>query len=97
MADQLPHDSNRHSIAESKDLDAWITELAAELGVDSTAIDRALLLEVSRSAHRVTRAAAPFTAFLVGMSAGQQGGSAEAMIRAATTALRLISSYTEEA
>jgi len=43
MADQLPHDSNRHSIAESEDLGRWITELAAELGVNSTAIDRALL------------------------------------------------------
>jgi hypothetical protein len=97
MADQLPHDSNRHSIAESEDLDVGLQSWP----LNSVSIQRRstapYCLEVSRSAHRVTRAAAPFTAFLVGMSAGQQGGSAEAMIRAATTALRLISSYTQEA
>lgn len=71
-------------------LDAWIVELAGALGVDAGAVDRDLLLDVARdAAHGVARPAAPLTTFLVGLAAGQRGGSAEAVRDAATTAQRL--------
>jgi hypothetical protein len=78
-------------------LDAWIEELATALAVDPTSINRDLLLEASRSAHRVARAAAPFTAFLIGMAVGQSGGGIEAMTPAATTAQRLAAAHSETA
>jgi hypothetical protein len=75
-------------------LDAWIVELAAALDIDSTAIDRDLVLDVSRATHRVARAAAPLTIFLVGMAAGLNGGGTEAVSQAAATAQRLASKHT---
>jgi Domain of unknown function (DUF6457) len=53
-------------------LDTWITELATTLGVDATTIDHKQILELSRSTHRVARAAAPFTLLLTGMAAGRR-------------------------
>jgi Arc/MetJ family transcription regulator len=58
MANSNPH-SNGESLTDTDPLDAWITELAT-----APAIDRTQLLGVSRAAHGVTRAAAPFTMFL---------------------------------
>jgi hypothetical protein len=63
MANSNPH-SNGESLTDTDPLDAWITELATALEVDPAAIDRTQLLGVSRAAHGVTRAAAPFTMFL---------------------------------
>jgi RimJ/RimL family protein N-acetyltransferase len=71
-------------------LDAWIDELARELGVDPAAVDGQLLLEVARdAAHGVARPAAPLTTYLVGLAAGLQGGGAAATAAAAATARRL--------
>jgi hypothetical protein len=78
-------------------LDAWIAELAAALGIDPTAIDRNLLLDVSRATHRVARAAAPFTLLFVGLAAGRDGGGVEAVNRAAATAQRLAAEHTPPA
>jgi len=91
MADPTPESSRHggHDAATSDQLEGWIAELATALGVDPGVVDRDMLLRVSRSAHCVTRAAAPFTMFLVGMAVGQGGGGAEAMTQAATTAERL--------
>jgi Domain of unknown function (DUF6457) len=70
-------------------LDIWISELAAALDIDPNVIDRNLVLEVSRATHRVARAAAPLTIFLIGIAAGRNGGSAEAVSQAAATAQRV--------
>lgn len=68
----------------------WIIELAAALGVDPTSVDRDLLLDVARdAAHGIARPAAPLTTFLVGLAAGRNGGSADAVRMAAHTAQRL--------
>jgi hypothetical protein len=71
-------------------LDAWAQQLAAALGVDPSATDVPLLLDVARdAAHGVARPAAPLTTFLVGLAAGQNGGSHEAVVAAAGVAQRL--------
>jgi hypothetical protein len=78
-------------------LDAWVVELANELGVDPAAVDRDLLLDVARdAAHGVARPAAPLTTFLVGLAAGQRGGSLDAVREAARKAQRLATSHTGE-
>jgi hypothetical protein len=68
-------------------LDAWIAELASALGVDPTAVNQDLVLNVSKAAHGVSRGAAPLTTFLVGLAAGLRGGSTDAITWAARTAL----------
>jgi Domain of unknown function (DUF6457) len=71
-------------------LDAWVQELATALGVDPSAIDVPLLLDVARdAAHGVARPAAPLTTFLVGLAAGRNGGSRDAIVAAAGVAQRL--------
>jgi Domain of unknown function (DUF6457) len=71
-------------------LTTWITELAAQLGVDPAHLDRTLLLDVARdAAHGVARPAAPLTTFLVGYAAGLRGGGPEAVAAAAAVAQRL--------
>ncbi|MDQ2750727.1 MAG: DUF6457 domain-containing protein [Pseudonocardiales bacterium] len=71
-------------------LTSWLAELASELGVDSSVVDRDLLLDVARdAAHGIARPAAPLTTFLVGLAAGLHGGSVEAIEEAAATAQRL--------
>jgi hypothetical protein len=71
-------------------LDAWITELAAALGVDVAAVDRDLVLDLARdAAHGVARPAAPLTTFLVGLAAGQRGATVAAVRDAADVARRM--------
>jgi Domain of unknown function (DUF6457) len=71
-------------------LDAWVQELATALGVDPSAIDVPLLLDVARdAAHGVARPAAPLTTFLVGLAAGRNGGGRDAIVAAAGVAQRL--------
>jgi hypothetical protein len=75
-------------------LDAWVRELSDALGVDATATNVPLLLDVARdAAHGVARPAAPLTTFLVGLAAGQRGGGADAVASAAEIALRLVESH----
>ncbi len=72
------------------ELNAWVTELAAALGVDPADVPRNLLLDVARdAAHGVARPAAPLTTFLVGYAAGRQGGGPAAVAAAAATAQQL--------
>ena len=55
-------------------LDAWLAEAADALGVDRDAMQRDLLLDLTRDvAHGVARPAAPLTAFLVGHGRRQGG------------------------
>jgi hypothetical protein len=52
-------------------LDRWIEAVCAELGVDRTAINERLILNLARdAAHQVDRPAAPVTAFLAGIAVG---------------------------
>jgi hypothetical protein len=68
-------------------LDAWLAEAGDALGVDPGAMQRDLLLDLTRDvAHGVARPAAPLTAFLVGLAAGKSGGSA-ADVKAAVSRL----------
>jgi hypothetical protein len=64
-------------------LDAWTARTCEALGLDPEALDRDLVLDMTRDvAHGVARPAAPLTAFLVGLAAGRDGGDDDA-IRAA--------------
>ena len=72
-------------------LDSWVHELTTALGVDASAVNVPLLLDVARdAAHGVARPAAPLTTFLVGLAAGRSGGDPEAVAEAAATAQRLL-------
>jgi hypothetical protein len=64
-------------------LEAWTARTCDALGLDPAALDRDLVLDMTRDvAHEVARPAAPLTAFLVGLAAGRDGGDPEA-VRAA--------------
>jgi len=52
-------------------LDRWIEAVCAELGIDRSAVDERLILDLARdAAHQVDRPAAPVTAFLAGIAVG---------------------------
>jgi len=56
-------------------LDEWLAAAAVALGIEPDAIQRDLLLDLTREvAHGVARPAAPLTAFLLGLAAGKAGG-----------------------
>jgi hypothetical protein len=70
------------------DLEDWVSDAGVALGLDPSAVDLTLLLDLARDvAHGVARPAAPVTAFLVGLAAGGNGGDAAA-VRAAAEAVR---------
>lgn len=75
-------------------LDAWVTALSTELGLDAADVDVERLLDVARdAAHSVARPAAPLTTFLVGYAAGRGDMSAEQASAAVTSLARR---WTEE-
>lgn len=52
-----------------EDLDRWVSELAAEFGIDANEVPIGALLDLTRDvAHGVTRPAGPLTTFLVGLA-----------------------------
>jgi uncharacterized protein DUF6457 len=74
----------------SNPLEAWIAEVCAELGVDAAAVDRDAILDVARDvAHNVARPAAPLTTFLVGLAAGRNGATVDAVRQAAASVTRM--------
>ncbi len=78
-------------------LDEWIAAVKADLGIDLD-VDTATLLDLARdAAHGVARPAAPLTTFLVGYAAGQAGGGAQAVARAAESAAALARRWEAEA
>jgi hypothetical protein len=78
-------------------LDNWVADLAGVLGLDPSSTDVGLLLDVARdAAHNVARTAAPLTTFLVGLAAGQRGGTTEAVVVAANQARQLAQARGEE-
>ena len=59
-------------------LDEWLDDAADALGIERDAIERDLLLDLTREvAHGVARPAAPLTAYLLGLAAGKAGGRAQ--------------------
>ncbi|WP_245984122.1 NTP transferase domain-containing protein [Streptomyces tateyamensis] len=77
-------------------LDDWMTEAAAELGID-LAVDRTELLDLARVvAHAVARPAAPLTAFLVGYAAAARGGGAAEVAAASARVTALAERWAAE-
>jgi len=68
------------------DLEEYLGDLAAALGV-SAEIDITALLDLARdAAHGVARPSAPLTTFLVGLAAGRAGGTPVDVAAAIATA-----------
>ena len=79
-------------------LDAWLGDAADALGIDRAAIQRDLLLDLTRDvAHGVARPAAPLTAFLLGLAAGKAGGGAEEVKTAAAQLTATLAAWTPPA
>ncbi len=67
-------------------LERWIDAACAELGVDRSAVDERVILDLARdAAHQVDRPAAPVTAFLAGIAVGS--GESLADVTSRLTAL----------
>ncbi|MDQ6874376.1 MAG: DUF6457 domain-containing protein [Actinomycetota bacterium] len=63
-------------------LEEWIAAVCAELGI-AVPIDRDLVLDMTREvAHGVARPAAPLTAYLVGLAAGNAADPPAATVAA---------------
>lgn len=76
-------------------LDEFLRTAAQALGVEDSAVDRDLILDLTKEvAHNVARPAAPLAAFLVGLAAGRAGGDAAAVRDAATKVAALGAGYT---
>jgi len=76
-------------------LDEFLRTTCTALGVDASAIDQDLILDLTKEvAHNVTRPAAPLAAFVVGLAAGKHGGDADAVRAAATKVAALAAGYT---
>ena len=79
-------------------LDEFIRTTCQALGVDQAAVDRDLILELTKDvAHNVARPAAPISAFIVGLAAGGAGGDADAVRAAVTKVAALAAGYTAPA
>jgi Domain of unknown function (DUF6457) len=80
------------------ELDAWITEMCAALGLDPSAVDRNMVLDLARdAAHGIARPAAPITTFLVGLAAGRDGADAAAIHNAAQIVTQLLTDSSSRA
>ena len=72
-------------------LQDWLVAAKAELGIDLDVDVDELLDMTAVVAHKVTRVAAPLTAFLVGYAAAQAGGGSAAV----TAASRKVAEFAE--
>lgn len=78
------------------DLEAWTTELCAELGVDATVnVDQVLDL-AAEAAHSIVRPAAPLTTFIAGIAAGTAGANKASMDNAITMSMALCQAKSQE-
>jgi len=76
-------------------LDEFTKTASKALGLDETAVDRDLVLDMTKDvAHNVARPAAPLAAFLVGLAAGKAGGSRDDVRAAAEKVAALAKGYT---
>ena len=76
-------------------LEEFIRTTCKALGLDETAIDRDLVLDLTKDvAHSVARPAAPIAAFLVGLAAGKAGAGRDDIRAAAEKVAALANGYT---
>jgi len=74
-----------------EELDAWAQTLAYEFGLEADQVPvGAILALAAEAAHGVTRPAAPVTAFVAGLVAGQHGATPEEIADALAAARSLI-------
>ena len=71
------------------ELDDWVAEVTAELGLAGARVPVDEVLDVARDvAHNVLRPGAPVTAYLLGLAVGAGADPAEAAARISALALR---------
>lgn len=76
-------------------LDEFTKTVSKALGLDEDAVDRDLVLDMTKDvAHNIARPAAPIAAFLVGLAAGKAGGSRDDVRAAAEKVAALAKGYT---
>ncbi len=84
----------------TKELDAWLAAVSAELGTTDLGLDNNAihtLLDLARdSAHEVERIAAPLTTFLVGVAVGRGAGLGAAAAQVTALALHDESALADE-
>ncbi len=70
------------------ELDAWVAEAAAQVGLEPADIPTGLVLDLARDvAHHVLRPGAPVTAYLLGVAVGRGADPAEAAAKLSALAL----------
>ncbi|MEU4621230.1 DUF6457 domain-containing protein [Actinoplanes sp. NPDC023801] len=71
------------------ELDEWVAEVSAELGLDPTGVPVQEVLDVARDvAHNVLRPGAPVSAYLLGLAVAAGADPSEAAARISALALR---------
>ncbi|MDI6099155.1 DUF6457 domain-containing protein [Actinoplanes sp. NEAU-A12] len=71
------------------ELDDWVAEVSAELGLESAEVPVKEVLDVARDvAHNVLRPGAPVTAYLLGLAVGAGADPVEVAARISVLALR---------
>jgi hypothetical protein len=69
-------------------LDAWVAEAAAQVGLETSDVPTSLVLDLARDvAHHVLRPGAPVTAYLMGVAVGRGADPAEVAARLSALAL----------
>ncbi len=73
------------------ELESWVETLVYEFGLDPQQVPLGALLGLAAdAAHGVTRPAAPVSAFVAGLVAGQQGGKPEEIAEAISAIRALV-------
>ncbi|GAA0428191.1 hypothetical protein Aca07nite_34450 [Actinoplanes capillaceus] len=71
------------------ELDEWVAEVAAELGLGDVEVPTKAVLDVARDvAHNVLRPGAPVSAYLLGLAVAAGADPADAAQRISALALR---------
>jgi hypothetical protein len=71
------------------EMDEWVAEVTAELGLDATGVPVKEVLDVARDvAHNVLRPGAPVSAYLLGLAVAAGADPAEAAAKISALALR---------
>lgn len=71
------------------EMDDWVAEVVAELGLDGAEVPVKAVLDVARDvAHNVLRPGAPVTAYLLGLAVGAGADPVEAAGRISALAIR---------
>ncbi|GIE80832.1 hypothetical protein Aph02nite_67820 [Actinoplanes philippinensis] len=71
------------------EMDDWVAEVSAELGLDGSVVPVKEVLDVARDvAHNVLRPGAPVSAYLLGLAVGAGADPAEAAAKISALALR---------